>query len=345
MIGADVVWRIAICDSSVARPGADAVCSFNISDRPSGHDLITIAYGRNLTEIRGLIRRPISYWSIDESGSVGRTGQSLGKAITYSAVTELGNVDYAGLFEGIPFSVDRRGNKEIHYRDLREFHPESLTELVDRVSESPFLMVSLPEMKLKPDLRTKWKKPKNAFYVFSAIQRLVQAIEQIDQSEFVIVTFDETSEITDEFLEVLWSDRVIVQMHESYLSELFQISNLVASVTGNAINYPEDLDTQLFWKLFSQSVNLTNHASMMSPEEIGEIYGNATQRNTKKTIVGTKAARGLVTTAPSDGDADNKTMSRNYKKLSSRKQMSDRGTDRGMKHRTYKKPRSRRLTG
>lgn len=342
MIGTDVVWRIAVCDSSIARLDADAVCSFNISDRSSGHDLITIAYGRNLTEIRGLIRRPISYWSIDESGSVGRTGQSLGKAITYSAVTELGDVDYAGLFEGIPFSVDKRGNKEIHYRDLREFHPESLTELVDRVSESPFLMVSLPEMKLKPDLRTKWKKPKNAFYVFSAIQRLVQAIEQIDQSEIVIVTFDETSEITDEFLEVLWSDRVIVQMHESYLSELFQISDLVASVTGNAINYPDELNGDLFWKFYASSVNISNCQ-----------HKKSILNGRKEPAEESKSDHGLVTTAPSDGGTDNKTLSRNYKKPSSRKQMSDRGlmttaasdggADRGTRHRTYKKPRLRRL--
>ena len=66
---------------------------------------------------------------------------------------------------------------------------------------------------------------------------------------------------------------MIVQMHESYLSRLFQISDLAVSVTGNANNYPEELDTELFWKLYRINTNMS--------------------------------ARGLTTTAPSDGGIGN----------------------------------------
>ncbi len=283
------MWElyISLRPNRTSGNGRAGVKSFNASHLPCGEELVRIAYGRDIVEIRGIIREKVSYWSIDESGSVGRTGQSLGKAITYSAVTQLGEVDYEWLFENIPMSVDKRGHKEIHYKDLRMNHPERLSEIVDRVSGSPFLVLSLPEMKIKPDMRVRWKRPKNAFYVFSAIQRLVQAIEEVDLSETIVVSFDKTCDISDEFLEVLWSDRIIVQMQESYLAELFQISDLAASVTGNAINYPNDYNTELFWKFYAMSVN--------------------------------KSARGLVTTAPSDGATDSKTSSRNYKKKSEKK--------------------------
>ena len=243
-----IPWKIVVSvdDSCKGISRSQSVRSFNESNPPSGRDLVTVAYGRNIGDIRGIVRETVSYWSIDESGSVGRTGQSLGKAITYSAVTQLEHVDYGKLFEGIPKVSDKRGHDEIHYMDLRMNDCEKLSELVDRVAQSPFLMISLPEMKLKPDFSKKWVKPKNAFYVFTAIQRLVQAIEEIDWSDMIVVTFDHTFDIGDEMLEVLWSDRLIVQMHESYLCELFQISDLTASVTGNAINYPNEFNTCLF---------------------------------------------------------------------------------------------------
>lgn len=93
--------------------------SLNSKKRPSGKDLITLGYGNDLYEIAGLIRKKVSFWAIDESGSVGRTPQSIGKAITYSAVTQLSRVDYEGIFDGIPLSKDKFGNEEIHYMDLR----------------------------------------------------------------------------------------------------------------------------------------------------------------------------------------------------------------------------------
>ena len=287
MIRNEIYWEILVpIRDGITHDGRAVAVSYNQSDLPSGRDLVRISYGRNISDIRGLIRESVSYWSIDESGSVGRTGQSLGKAITYSAVTQLGDVDYDSLFEGIPTVRDKRGHEEVHYMDLRMNHQAELSELVDRVAGAPFLVLSLPEMKLKPDERKRWVRPKNAFYGFRAVQRLVRAIEEIDWSDSIIVTFDQTCDIGDGFLEVLWSDRMIVQMHESYLSRLFQISDLAASVTGNAINYPNDLNTELFWKFYRISVN--------------------------------KSARGLVTTAPSDGEADKHTKSSNYKNKSQR---------------------------
>lgn len=294
--------------------------SLNSKRRPSGKDLITLEYGNDLSEIAGLIRKKVSFWAIDESGSVGRTPQSIGKAITYSAVTQLSYVDYDHLFDGIPMSRDGFGNEEIHYMDLRRNDPEKLAEVVQRIGDSPFLIVSLPIEKNEVDTRKRWYRPKNAMYVLSAIGQLVDAIGMIDHSDTVIVTFDQTDDMTDEYLDILWTDRVIVRADRSYLVKLLQISDISASVTGNAINYPEELDTELFWKLYRINTNMS--------------------------------ARGLTTTAPSDGGTDNKTITRNYKKSSSGKQMSDRGlmttapsdggTDRNGKNPRYKNPFSRR---
>lgn len=261
--------------------------SLNTKKRPSGKDLITLGYGNNLSELSGLIRKKVSFWAIDESGSVGRTAQSLGRTITYSAVTQLSHVDYERLFDGIPLSRDKFGNEEIHYMDLRMNDPEKLAELVQRVGDSPFLIVSLPIVKNEVDTRKRWYKPKNAMYVLSAIGQLVDAIGRIDYSDTVIVTFEQTYDITDEYLDILWTDRIIVRAERSFLVKLLQISDTSASVTGNAINYPEELDTELFWKLYRINANMSDH--------------------------------GLMTTAASDGGTDKRRIHPMYKKPGSRR--------------------------
>lgn len=241
-------------------------------------------YGHDLSELAGTIHKGVSFWTIDESGSVGRTEKSLGKVITYSATTQLSKVDYKSIFEDIPLSVDKSGNKEIHYMDLRMNYPNELREVVERIGKSPFLALSLPIEKNEIDQRKRWNKPKNELYVLSAIDRLIEAIRIVDYSEFVMVVFDRTDDMTDEMLDTYTTDKMMVRMGPSYVSELSQIADVVVSVTGNAINYPEDLDTELFWKLYKINTNISG--------------------------------RGLTTTAASDGDTDENTKSPNYKKKS-----------------------------
>lgn len=256
-----ITWEIVaqIDGASYAQKAKPKALSYNTKDLPSGKELVTLAFGHDLDDIRGIIHETTSYWSIDESGSVGRTAQSLGKAITYSAVTQLSTVDYKKLFEGIPKSKDKDGNEEIHYRDLRRENPEKLKELVYRIADEPFLILTLPVMKDKEDMRTKWKTPKNATYVLRAINKLIEAIEKVDSSDLIIVSFDKTDEVNDIFLNVLISDRVIVQMQESHWSELFQVCDVSTSVIGNAINYPGEYDNDLFWKLYDLSTNLSSN--------------------------------------------------------------------------------------
>lgn len=289
--------------------------SLNSRKRPSGKDLITLRYGNDLSEISGLIRKKVSFWAIDESGSVGRTPQSIGRTITYSAVTQLSHVDYSELFDGIPLSRDKFGNEEIHYMDLRRNNPDKLAEIVQRIGDSPFLIVSLPIEKTEIDARKRWYRPKNAMYVLSAIGQLVDAIEVIDHSDTVIVTFDDTDDMSDEYLDILWTERIIVRADKSYLVKLLQISDISASVTGNAINYPEEFNSELFWKLYRINTNMS--------------------------------ARGLTTTAPSDGGTDRATKSPNYKNRSKRRSSahglvttapSDGGIDRRTRHRRHKTP-------
>lgn len=272
--------------------------SFNVGKSLTGKELIALRYGHNLSDLAGSIRKKVSFWAIDESGSVGRTEKSVGKAITYSAVTQLSIVDYESLFDGIPKSIDKNGHTEIHYIDLKMNDPDNLYKVVDRIADSPFLVISLPIEKTDVDKRRRWYKPKNGMYVLSAISKLVEAIEVVDESDTIVVTFDQTSDMTDELLEVLWTDRTIIRMDRSYLVQLLQISDIAASVTGNAINNPDELNNELFWKLCRINVNLSDRAFMTSAANVSDTDMRTISRNYKKsTSKGTKSAHGLMTIA------------------------------------------------
>lgn len=264
----------------VSRP----IISLNSKKEPRGKDLITLDYGQNLYNLAGTIHKNVSIWTIDESGSVGRTEKSLGRVITYNATTQLSKVDYDSLFKGIPLSVDNNGNEEIHCIDLRMNNPDKLRELVQRIGNSPFLAVTLPIEKNKVDQRKRWNNPKNELYVLSAINEIIEAIKIIDHSELVIVEFDRTNEITDKMLDIYPPDKMIVRMEDSHKSKQLQASDVIVSVTVNAINYPDDFNTELFWELYKINTNISG--------------------------------RGLMTTAVSDGDTDKRTKSPNYKKKS-----------------------------
>lgn len=318
-----IEWRIVVpCGSDDGRRNRAA--SLNI--RPRGKDLVTIAYGRDLRELEGIKRGRVSFWAIDESGSVGRSGKSLGKAITYSAVTQLGDVDYRALFDGIPLSTDRAGHSEVHYRDLRRYDPQSLEKVVGRVGEAPLLILSLPIEKRDEDTRRSWVKPKNAGYVFAALFRIIRAIEQVDLSDTVIVTFDRTDDMEQFLLDVPWSERIVVRMGESYAARLYQVADLAASVTGNAINYPEELDERMFWSLFGINTNVSSDRSSSertsdrrhttrphvradpTPDTLRNGYLKDSRKNSNT------SARDSVTTASKPDGTDIGTTSKNYKR-------------------------------
>lgn len=254
-----IEWQIVVpVQQKADKKRNGPIVSCNQKGLPEGKELIRVAYGQNLCQIKGIKREIVSFWTIDESGSVGRTGRSLGKAITYSAVTQLSSVDYESLFDGIPKSLDKHGHEETHYRDLRRDNPDKLSQYVDRVGSAPFLILSLPEDKVEEDKIKHRYAPKNLIYVLGALNKMVEAIEQVDASQRIIVYFDKTDDMLDEFIELLWTDRVIIRMGESYSSKLLQICDLAASVTGNAINYPNDLNSELFLKLYHMNVNLSS---------------------------------------------------------------------------------------
>lgn len=220
----------------------EAIISFDPKGRPSGDELLRMDYGRVVGSMRGRIRRRTSFWAIDESGSVGRTEKSKGKAITYSAVTQLQKVDYRSLFKDIPRELHDDGSEEIHYRFLRKNDTESLTELVERIGGAPFLILSYPVMKDHVNTAPKRSDHRNAYYVLEAIQSLVEAIETVDRSKTIIVTFDRTDEISEDILQVAWTDRTIVLMSKADVFGLLEVSDIAASVTNNAINYPGNLN-------------------------------------------------------------------------------------------------------
>lgn len=234
-----------------------AKISFDPKGQYSSDELLSMRYGHDIGELRGLIHRHVSFWAVDESGSVGRTKKSLGKAITYSAVTQLGDVDYKVLFKEIPEEIHKDGTEEIHYRYLRENYPELLKTLVSRIGEAPFLILSYPVKKDYVNTASKRGGHRNALYVLDAIQNLIDAIEQVDTSKSIIVSFDRTDEIPENLLQVVWTDKTIVLMSKEIVFELLEISDIASSVTNNAINFPYTFDMELFGVLYPLNTNLS----------------------------------------------------------------------------------------
>lgn len=263
----------------------EAIVSFDPKGRPSGEELLRIDYGKVVGAMKGRIHRRTSFWTIDESGSVGRTEKSKGKAVTYSAVTQLDKVDYRSLFKDIPKEVHDDGSEEIHYRFLRKNDMESLTQLVERIGEAPFLILSYPVMKDHVNTAPKRGDHRNAFYVLEAIQSLVAAIETVDRSKTIIVTFDRTDEIPEDILQVASTKRTTVLMSKADAFELLEVSDIAASVTNNGINYQELLDTNLFWSLYPINTNISERgkATTAGIDRVSDEGGCASRYNKIRT--------------------------------------------------------------
>lgn len=240
------------------------VISLNEKEKPTGNELIRIAYGNNLSDLAGSIHKRTSFWAIDESGSTGWTKKTLGMAITYCATTQLSPASIQAIFDGIPLEskTDKNGEvtEKIHYNYLRQYYPEELKLAMERISQAPFLFLSLLIEKTSVTVTIPHKKvfrPRNAIYVMGAIDRLVRAIEIVDSSEHIVVSFDSTNDLSKDLLEYLWTDRTTVLMEKSSSASLLQVADLASSSVGNAINYPHEMDEELFWLIFDQNTNLS----------------------------------------------------------------------------------------
>lgn len=186
--------------------------------------------GLTLDDVRGLIRRRVSYWAIDESGNPSRKPREDGKAFTLSAVTELSPIDYDRLLEGVPLY-----DGEVHFSRLRNEHPDICIRLITNFGQENILILYKTVKKRSKDVVRRGKHiPINESYMLSLLREIIDAILTIDCSDTVIVTYDRNQNMREESCSLLWTDRCILVMSESDVNKLIQMADLCASSAGRS---------------------------------------------------------------------------------------------------------------
>lgn len=187
-------------------------------------------HGLTLDDVRGLIRKPVSYWAIDESGNPSRKASENGKAFTLSAVTELSPIDYERLLRGVPLY-----NGEVHFSKLRNEHPDICIRLMTDLGRENILIVSLSVTKRSKVVGQRRSIPRDELYLFSLLNELISVVNEVDVSDLVLISYDRNEQIRDEACEMLWSPRCVVQMADSDALRLIQIADLCSSSIGKSL--------------------------------------------------------------------------------------------------------------
>lgn len=212
-------------------------------------------HGLTLDDVRGLIRKPVSYWAIDESGNPSRKPKQNGKPFTLSAVTELSPIDYDRLLEGVPLY-----DGEVHFSKLRNEHPDICISLMTNFGNENILIVSKTVMKRGKTVHKSKRRgpPTDELYLLSLLNELVEAVSEIDLSDSVIVTYDRNDNIRDGACLLLWSDRRVFVLGDSSEYRLIQMADLASSSLGKMLLPDGFADSCYFEKIKAKTVNLQN---------------------------------------------------------------------------------------
>lgn len=209
-------------------------------------------HGLTLDDVRGLIRKPVSYWAIDESGNPSRKPKQNGKPFTLSAVTELSPIDYDRLLEGVPMY-----DGEVHFSKLRNEHPDICIRLMTNLGYENLLILSKTVTKKSKSVISKKRGPPvDELYLLSLLEDIVDAISAVDLSDAVVIVYDRNTNLKDDTCLLLWTNRCFFLMGESDMYRLLQISDLTASSLGRAVLPLDEADTEYFDKIRMRSVNL-----------------------------------------------------------------------------------------
>lgn len=217
-------------------------------------------HGLTLDDVRGSIRKPVSYWAIDESGNPSRKPGENGKAFTLSAVTELSPIDYGRLLRGVPLY-----NGEVHFSRLRNEHPDICIRLMTDLGRENILIVSKTVTKRSKTVSKPGRKgpPVDELYLFSLLNELVGIISEIDLSDTVIVTYDRNNNIRGGTCPLLWSDRRIVVLGDSEEYRLLQIADLTSSSIGKMLLPMGFADPRYFEKIRARTVEIRDDVDGM----------------------------------------------------------------------------------
>jgi len=168
---------------------------------------IGVSGGLTLDDVRGSIRRSVSYWAVDESGVPSRKPHEDGKAFTLTAVTALSDIDCDQLLDGIPLDEGK-----VHFSTLRNEHPDICIQLISDVAKENILVVSLSVNKRAKYVAKTDKIPRDELYLAVLLQRLLDTICEIDLSDSVVVTYETTDNMREEQCSLLWTPRCTVMM-------------------------------------------------------------------------------------------------------------------------------------
>ncbi len=215
-------------------------------------------YGLTLDDVRGLIRKPVSYWAIDESGNPSRKPKQNGKPFTLSAVTELSPIDYDRLLEGVPLY-----DGEVHFNKLRNEHPDICISLMTNFGNESILILYKTVFKnAKSTASGRIKgQPIDELYLLSLLNEMIEAILSTDHSDVVLITYDQSNNIKEETCTLLWNNRCILVMGESNAYRLIQMADLSASSIGKSLLPNGFADDTYFDKIRMKSIDIRENRS------------------------------------------------------------------------------------
>ena len=168
-----------------------------------------VSGGLTFDDVRGSIKKPVSFWAIDESGIPSRKEHEGGKAFTLAAVTALSDIDCDKLLANIPKDKDKN---KVHFSTLRNKHPDICIRLMSDVSKENILVVSLTVNKRAKFVAKYDKIPRDELYLEALLQRLLDIICEIDLSDSVVVTYETNNLMREEQCNLLWTPRCTVMM-------------------------------------------------------------------------------------------------------------------------------------
>ena len=215
-------------------------------------------HGLTLDDVRGLIRKPVSYWAIDESGNPSRKPKQNGKPFTLSAVTELSPIDYDRLLEGVPLY-----DGEVHFNKLRNEHPDICISLMTNFGNESILILYKTVFKnAKSTASGRIKgQPIDELYLLSLLNEMIEAILSTDYSDVVLITYDRSNNIKEETCTLLWNERCILVMGESNVYRLIQMADLSASSIGKTLLPYGFADDTYFDKIRMKSIDIRENRS------------------------------------------------------------------------------------
>lgn len=215
-------------------------------------------HGLTLDDVRGLIRKPVSYWAIDESGNPSRKPKQNGKPFTLSAVTELSPIDYDRLLEGVPLY-----DGEVHFNKLRNEHPDICISLMTNFGNESILILYKTVFKnAKSTASGRIKgQPIDELYLLLLLNEMIEAILSTDYSDVVLITYDRSNNIKEETCTLLWNERCILVMGESNVYRLIQMADLSASSIGKTLLPHGFADDTYFDKIRMKSIDIRENRS------------------------------------------------------------------------------------